>query len=427
MNILDYKSFRQDLRKTFEKGAFHLLISMGISQLLLFLLGVFVARLLGPTDFGHIRVINAVLLLAAIPAALGMPSAIAKYVAEIPGEANKNQVLSTGLSFGVLTSLITSIGLFIISEYSGFINDAIARKYIAIICWTLPFTVISGNIISYFQGLKQIKRMAFWNCFMALGRLTLIICLTDFFLLKGYIAGRFLYEILSGLLLLWIIKKVFLFSWNQDLFRKMFKLSSFAFLGLAFATLTLTVDTLCLSAILKNPAIVGQYGIAVTLAMGLMLIPRAISQTSLPYLSEQCRDRRRIRQLSFYLILRVGVIMLVVGIFTFTLAPWFIPLLFGIKYLPAVTPFRILIPGIFFYSLLNISGTTLLALGRTDFNFYVTIIAGSLNIVLNIVFIRRYGMMGAAYATSLTYVLRLLLSFIFLFGKELNLPKLKVS
>jgi O-antigen/teichoic acid export membrane protein len=207
----------------------------------------------------------------------------------------------------------------------------------------------------------------------------------------------------------------------------MFKLGSFAFLGLAFATLTLTVDTLCLSAILKNPAIVGQYGIAVTLAMGLMLIPRAITQTALPYLSEQCRDRRRIRDLSFHLILRVGVIMLVVGIFTFALAPWFIPLLFGLKYLPAVAPFKILIPGIFFYSLHNISGTALLALGRTDFNFYVTVIAGSLNILLNIIFIHRYGLIGAAYATSLTYALRLLLSFFFLFGRELNSSRVEAA
>lgn len=415
MKIFTVHLLKEDWKKSLEKGVFHLLVSMGFSQGFLFILGIAVARLLGPVDFGHLRVINAVLLLAAIPATMGMPAAIVKHVAEATQVEEKHRVLSLGISFGILTALIVSTGLFMVLEYSTLIDDVVARTYLRVICWVLPLTVTSENIISYFQGRKQIKRMAFWNVILAFARMILLIAFTRTFLLPGYIGGRWVYECLACAALALQIRKAFRLGWDPLLFRRMFRLGSFACLGLAFATLTMTIDTLCLSAILKDPALVGQYGIAVTMAMGLLLFPKAISQSALPYLAEKCRDPERVKRLFIYLILRVGIIMLIIGGIAYLAAPDLIRILYGPDYLAAVGPFRILIVGIFIYSLHNISGTTLLAMGRTDLNFYVALIGGSLNIVLNIVLIHQYGLIGAAYATTITFTLRMTISIILLF------------
>ena len=71
--------------------------------------------------------------------------------------------------------------------------------------------------------------------------------------------------------------------------------------------------------------------------------------------------------------------------------------------------------GIFCYSLQKIPGILLFARGRTDLNFYIILIGGILNIILNIVLIRQHGLIGAAYATSITFALRLVISLLFYF------------
>ena len=68
-NIIDITL--RDIKSALSKGVGHLFISIIVSQVMAFLLGIVIARLLGPEYFGHTRVIKAVLQFAAVPAGLG--------------------------------------------------------------------------------------------------------------------------------------------------------------------------------------------------------------------------------------------------------------------------------------------------------------------------------------------------------------------
>jgi O-antigen/teichoic acid export membrane protein len=59
MTLID--TFRKDVKSALSKGAFHLFVSMVFSQGIALLLGIVLARLLGPENLGHVRVIQAVL------------------------------------------------------------------------------------------------------------------------------------------------------------------------------------------------------------------------------------------------------------------------------------------------------------------------------------------------------------------------------
>jgi O-antigen/teichoic acid export membrane protein len=410
-----FRTVYKNLKGSLSKGALHLLFAMGFSQALLFLLSIALARFLGPGEYGHIRVISAVLKLAVIPAALGMPAAISKYVAELPDERGGKSIFSQGMSFSLLTSVIVSLVIFVVLKYADPIGDELARRYLLLLCWSIPLSIFSTGAIAFFQGRKQIRRMAAYQAMLAAIRVAFIGVLTFFFFFPGYAGGLLAAEFIGALILFRVTRPVFRFHWDRAVLLKMVRLGAFASLGLTFATLTLTMDTLCLSAILADPFLVGQYGVAITLAIGLMLIPEAISQTFFPYLSAECRNPLLLKVYFRQLFRMIGVLMLVVCSVVFVFAPSLIIAIFGPEYGPASGVLRVLLPGIFCYSLQKIPGIFLFARGRTDLNFYIILIGGTLNIILNIVFIRQYGLIGAAYATSITFALRLVISLFFYF------------
>jgi O-antigen/teichoic acid export membrane protein len=172
-------------------------------------------------------------------------------------------------------------------------------------------------------------------------------------------------------------------------------------------TLVLTVDTLCISNILNDAALVGYYGVAIMMTRGLMIIPGAITQTAFPYLSERSDNFSEIWKQLWRVGKRVALIMGFVCVVVFVLAHWIVTLFFGKEYLPSVSALQVLAPGTFVYSLLNVSGNTYVALGRTDVSLYITIMSGIFNVVMNILLIKHLGMIGAAWATVFTYIFTL--------------------
>ncbi len=388
---------------------------MAFSKAVLALLYIGLARFLGPELFGHIRVIGAGFRIAVVPAALGMPTAIAKYVAEYSSAREKENVYSHGISFSLLAASVTALAVFFILAFSNPIGDEVARRWLMLLCWAIPLAVFTTGAVCYLQGQKLIKKMAFYQFLLVIFRVVLIGGLAFSLFIPGYALGILATELIGAVILFRVTKPSFRLRWERGLISRMFRLGIFASLGLTFATLTLTIDTLCLSAILQDPFQVGVYGAAASLAMALLLLPEAILQTFFPYLSEQSRNRRLLRVSFFQLLQLVGGIMLIIGGAVFLFAPAIVEAIFGREYLPAAFLLRVLIPGIFAYSLQKVSGITLFALGKTDLHFYAVLIACVADIVLNIIFIKRFGLVGAAWATSTTFVLRMVLSFGFLF------------
>ena len=221
MTLVD--TFRKDVKSALSKGAFHLFVSMAFSQGIALLLGIVLARLLGPENLGHVRVIQAVLQFAGAPAAFGMASAIAKYVSEFQLEELKKKVLSQGMFFNLFTALFVSFIVFLLSQSVIVIKDSVARYYLQFICWTLPFTVATSNVLCDFQGRKQIKKMAARNIIISAFSFLSVCSLTYFWMLKGYAIATIGYNVIASLVLLWLIKRNIVLGWDGKLFRKMFR------------------------------------------------------------------------------------------------------------------------------------------------------------------------------------------------------------
>ena len=160
---------------------------------------------------------------------------------------------------------------------------------------------------------------------------------------------------------------------------------------------------------LINPAATGVYVVAVQLVERLWLLSHAVSTVLLPRLSELSHDEQLRRQVTPIICRSVFSITLfgamVLGICSYPL----LIILFGDDYVVAFEPMLILLPGIVALSGFRVLANDIAARGRPELNMYFSLIVVAANVIGNIVLVPMYGLRGAAAATSIAYILNLIL------------------
>ena len=150
-------------------------------------------------------------------------------------------------------------------------------------------------------------------------------------------------------------------------------------------------------------ASVGVYSIAVSMGEVIWYVAGAFGTVMFPHVSSlERREADRITPLvsrNVWFLTLVGVVaMAVVG-------RWIIQLVFGQAMLGAVVPLLLLLPGIFSLSGAKILSSYLSGIGRP---IYATYISGGslvLTVILDIALIPKFGIAGAAAASSIVYTI----------------------
>jgi O-antigen/teichoic acid export membrane protein len=70
----------------------------------------------------------------------------------------------------------------------------------------------------------------------------------------------------------------------------------------------------------------------------------------------------------------------------------------------------VLAVGLFFWSLGNVYGYANLGLGKVHYNLFTAVSSGTANVALNLLLVWHFGMIGAAYATACSHVLRFIMN-----------------
>ena len=141
---------------------------------------------------------------------------------------------------------------------------------------------------------------------------------------------------------------------------------------------------------------------AVALAEMIFLFPSAVATIFFPHVAGSSREDAD-RQVA--LVSRVT--LLVSGMFALLLIPCAAAMIWTV--LPAfdqsIPPFLVLLPGVVALSGANVVGGYVTGIGRPGINSIVSVIALVVNIVANLVLIPRFGILGAASASLISYTL----------------------
>lgn len=153
------------------------------------------------------------------------------------------------------------------------------------------------------------------------------------------------------------------------------------------------------------PTDAATYQAALVPAELVWFVPSAIQAALLQDMSNSW-SKGKINQIneSLHSSLKYAILALtLLGIGLFGLADEFVRVYFGSGYEGAALPLKILLFGTFFFGVNRIYVSVLQATGRVNYDTLNMIVALGVNVILNVILIPRYGILGAAIGTGVSY------------------------
>ncbi|KAA8978333.1 flippase [Halospina sp. K52047b] len=152
-----------------------------------------------------------------------------------------------------------------------------------------------------------------------------------------------------------------------------------------------------------TPASTGLYVISVQIAERLWMLSQATSTVLLPRLSAMHGEpeaRLSLTRKGFFLVSTItGAGCLVAALVLY----WSIGPVFGSEYVDALPAFFCLLPGIIAGAGARVQANCIAAAGKPEWNTITAIIVVGANVIGNIILVPNYGIIGAAWATSIAY------------------------
>ena len=163
------------------------------------------------------------------------------------------------------------------------------------------------------------------------------------------------------------------------------------------------IDQIFIKNFIDNVA-VGYYAVAVKLSEIWYLVPILSFNAVFPAIVNAKRVsqelyERRLSKIYFYFF---WCSIIVAIIFTFS-SNIIVKNLFGTAYIPSIKPMIIYNWTLIGYALSVVLSNCLIIDHKTKFNFIINGLSAVSNILLNLIFIPRFGIIGAAYATVISY------------------------
>ena len=315
---------------------------------------------------------------------------------------------------GLLFSLMIVV---FISVFAGFFTYSLpgAKYYLVILSALLIPQFLLELLKTYFRIIPDNNKYALTEFTHAL--LSLVLIFTGCFLLKetGYVLALLLSPALTFLIFFpKKLSKILNDRSEQDPPGSFWRYSIFAGLSNTASQLLIALDILLIGILLQNPIDVTHYKYISLLPFSLAIIPNIVLTTDFVRLTKAITDRKFIdTYIRNYLLIFVIITVLI-----WTVCLLFtneILLFFGEDFPALKTEFYLLLAGISSVLLIRgLFGNLLSASGLSQLNFWISIAAIGLNLILNILLIPRYGIFGAALTTAITMWITSLTS-VFLF------------
>lgn len=389
--------FAIDTSITFVTGIFRFVLGLGTS--------IIIARVLGPEGKG---IYSLAILLPSLLinfGNLGISQASVFHIAKktySPEELLGNNVL---LSF-LLGIAGFFIGSLIILLFSDSLFAGVAKGYLFLALFLIPlqfFFLLVNSLLLGLQRIKEYNLIIISQSFMFLVLLALFLFVPKFGI-ELAISANILSYLLGLAVLFYLTKKIigvfhlfFSGSYLRDAFRYGFKV----YLGNVILFLHYKIDLFLLN-IFLNPTAVGFYSVSTALAEKIWVVSQSAGLVLFPRVSSET-DERRLKEFTPIVCRNVLLITLIGAILLFFLGQLLIVFFYSQKFSASVLPFQILLIGATTMSGWRVLANDLYGRGRPELNIYISLASVILNIALNVLWIPRFGISGAASATSISY------------------------
>lgn len=385
----------------------HLVLSMGtrLAMIALRLLrNVLLARILGPSERGLFALLSSLPDLISAATSGGLNTAVGYQAAQ---QRPMGLLLSQVLIFGCLVAgALTLVCVTLLREF-GLSLDITAQ--LGLLAWLLliavPLSVLKSGLLTLHNATGDVG--AFNGLRLTESLVPLLLFLGLFWMWQDAALEAALISWLVGIGLVVLLGLVWLgrqhrigLRWDRSGQRELLAYSAKSHPDLLFQQVILRSDYLFIGAMLGSAAL-GHYAMASAAAELLLIIPEAVTTPLMKRLLQQDAGMEKITPLALRL---TASVMLGACLGMALIGEWLIVTLFGAEYQPAYPALLALLPGLFGLCYASILRLDLLGKNRPGSVSLMMGVGAAVNLLLNLILIPRFGIVGAAAASSIAYL-----------------------
>jgi len=396
--LLENKTIKQ----TIFKNTFWLTIGTGVGKVFTIALIIYVARILGATEYGKFTFALAFISLFAVIHKFGLSPII---IREFAREEDRRKEFYSVISLKILLSIGTLVLILVSSLFIS--PDPDIRKIILILALFSLIDSFTTIFYAFFQARQRMEYRALAEIFQAI-----VMTSIGFFILFRFpsvenISYGYLFAALFGLIfvLIFFHLKVFYLkiSWQKSIWQKFLFMSWPLALTSLFGALYTYIDSVMMG-YLGMITEVGWYNAAYRIIIAVLIPIGLISGSFYPVLSnllEQSKEKiQNVWNYQMELMTLLGLPLVIGGI---ALAPQIIYFIYSTNFEASILAFQILLIMAGFIFLYRPLYDIMLVFNQQKKMFWITLGGALLNIILNLILIPRYSLYGAAVATVITH------------------------
>jgi O-antigen/teichoic acid export membrane protein len=367
------------------------------------LVGIYVARYLGPERFGLLSYTLSFVLLFSSLASFGLDDILVRELVKQPEQ--RNNLLGTVFWLKVCGTAIMSTTIAVVLQFMA--EDQQTYWMIALI--TFGFLFQATNVVDfYFQSQVQskfaVRAQAFQLLLTSIFKIYLVwnqaeLIWFAFALMLDQVVVAVLFLLVYHWKIEWF--PFLSFTWVQAK-KLMIDAWPLIFAGMV-VSVYMKIDQVMLKEMLDAKA-VGVYAAAVKLCEAWYFVPTAVIASLFPAIIKARKNSETLYEEKVQKLYDLMVwVAVAVALPTTLFADWVILILYGADFQEAADVLKMYIWAGVFVSLGVASSKWLIAENLERYSFYSTLLGAILNIVCNFYLIPIYGIRGAALATLISY------------------------
>ena len=168
----------------------------------------FVAKIVGPSDYGLIGIAISFSGVISVLIQLGLYAGLMRAVSQSDDEKQKNRMFSSALSIRVVLSLVVLMAVILFGDFIS--NEILSRSTITMILCLSMTAVLLQDIYylfeSYILGMHRASTVFSMTIFMSVLKAMLIIVFTWMYKVEGYFLGLLVANIAGIIIYFWFLK-----------------------------------------------------------------------------------------------------------------------------------------------------------------------------------------------------------------------------
>ena len=385
------------------KNASYLAIGKLLTQIISFVGFVYIARMLGPDDYGIYTIVGAFVGLFTLFTFTGLNKVVLREGSKDISEMHRVLENTVGIrNIFIILSICLCIVASFFTPY-----DLQVKLYIILFSAELAYTGIDGFLSTIFQASERMQYPALFG----ISNKVIIVVLSVVFLYLGYgLLSLFLIRLFSHFIIIIGFYRVskrfvsFKFFSRPRINKELIK-PAITFSLLALVALLASQIDLVMISFLGTKEDVGIYGVSYNIARQSLMLRGSFSIAFFPVAVKRFQNRHMMGRTLIKYSTMFFIAILAISVVIFFYAEMMITFLFGNEYKESGEILRVLI----FYLCFGWSAVPFESAAQATHNEKLLLISRSimagLNIPLNYIFFLWYGLIGIAYSTLVVFSL----------------------